>query len=575
MKRLYTLLIAIIAGLGMNAQMTYSVTLEVDMNNETVSANGVHVAGNFNDPDGDTNPDNPDYPQWAADGIMLTDDDTDGVYSVTLDLVPGNYEFKFINDNDWAGVEDVPNACQVEVNGNDNRYLTVSDMDTGLSTCFASCGPCGMYTLRFRVDMSLEDAINPDGVHVAGSFQGTWDPGASMLSDGDGDLVYEHYFSFDGSVIVDDMIQYKYINGNTWEDPNEFLNDCGDEFGNRTIEITEMNQVIDVYCFNQCGPCLQPTAVTFRVDMSNETVSADGVHMAGAFQGWDPSATELLDDDTDDIYEVTLDIAPGTYEYKFINGDSWDAPDVNEQPPAECNVNNNREITIGTDPMTVTFCFNQCTETCVADPDPADITFRVNMMEETVSADGVWLIGGFTDPQWQAGATEMTDDDTDGIYEATLNVSGSAEIFYKFTNGDPYPDGNVDPTVEEMADFETLGCGISNGIGGWNRTHVRSGSDEVLDVVCYDDCEDCVVGLGESSAVSFVVYPNPATDNINVVVEGAGLLQVFNTIGQLVETISVLNSGIISIDSSDWERGMYTLKMISNQEMATKNVVLR
>jgi alpha-amylase len=194
MKRLYTLLCASILTLGLSAQMTYSVTFEVDMNNETVSADGVHVAGNFNDPDNDTNPDNPDYPQWASDGIMLMDGDLDGVYSVTLDLVPATYEFKFINGNVWDYEEDVPNACQVEVDGNSNRWLTVSDADTGMHACFGSCAACGMYTLRFRVDMSLEGAVNPEGVHVAGSFQGdVWDPGADMTIDPDGNMIYEQF----------------------------------------------------------------------------------------------------------------------------------------------------------------------------------------------------------------------------------------------------------------------------------------------------------------------------------------------------------------------------------------------
>ena len=37
-----------------------------------------------------------------------------------------------------------------------------------------------------------------------------------------------------------------------------------------------------------------PVNVNFMVDMSNETVSSNGIHLAGAFQGWDPSSTEML-----------------------------------------------------------------------------------------------------------------------------------------------------------------------------------------------------------------------------------------------------------------------------------------
>ena len=49
--------------------------------------------------------------------------------------------------------------------------------------------------------------------------------------------------------------------------------------------------------------------VTLNVDMSNVTVSDDGVHVAGSFQGWDPAATPLTDDDGDGIYTVVVDMS--------------------------------------------------------------------------------------------------------------------------------------------------------------------------------------------------------------------------------------------------------------------------
>ena len=55
-------------------------------------------------------------------------------------------------------------------------------------------------------------------------------------------------------------------------------------------------------------------SVTLQVDMNEQTVSADGVHVAGEFQGWDPMATPMSDDDMDGVWEVTLDLAPGTHQ---------------------------------------------------------------------------------------------------------------------------------------------------------------------------------------------------------------------------------------------------------------------
>ena len=137
------------------------VTLHVDMNGQTVSANGVHVAGNFGDYDYDNTFENPAYPNWDPAGIALTDDDSDGVYSVTLDLVPGTIEYKFINGNAWGGENDDEWAGEDNDNqpcrsGGGNRTITIgeTDLDVGL-VCWERCIPCGEVYVTLRVDLSL------------------------------------------------------------------------------------------------------------------------------------------------------------------------------------------------------------------------------------------------------------------------------------------------------------------------------------------------------------------------------------------------------------------------------------
>ena len=43
--------------------------------------------------------------------------------------------------------------------------------------------------------------------------------------------------------------------------------------------------------------------VTINVDMSNEDVSADGVHIAGTMNNWDPTASPMSDDDGDGVVD--------------------------------------------------------------------------------------------------------------------------------------------------------------------------------------------------------------------------------------------------------------------------------
>ena len=85
----------------------------------------------------------------------------------------------------------------------------------------------------------------------------------------------------------------------------------------------------------------------------------------------------------------------------------------------------------------------------------------------------------------------MTEDpNLAGLYIATVLVDGPADIQFKFSNGEPILGTEFEHG--ENFDFETAGCGISNGIGGWNRTFTRSGQVEEIGDYCYESCDPCV-----------------------------------------------------------------------------------
>ena len=263
MKHFYLFFALLCFSVTFSAQTSTTVTFSVDMNGEIVSPEGVHIAGGFQG--------------WDPVATELTDDDMDGIYTFSLDVVgPALLEFKFINGNSWDFVEDVPGACQVEVSGNDNRFLFVTGIDDAVeySVCYESCAACGMSTVRFRVDMSQE-TVSALGVHVAGSFQG-WDPSTTELFDVDGDMIYETIQSF-----IPDSTQsivFKFVNGNSWLDPNENLSgsDCEDGNGNRLLPLDGENVIMSVagtatpVCYNSCGSCVSPSSVTLRVDMTTQ-----------------------------------------------------------------------------------------------------------------------------------------------------------------------------------------------------------------------------------------------------------------------------------------------------------------
>ena len=146
--------------------------------------------------------------------------------------------------------------------------------------------------------------------------------------------------------------------------------------------------------------------VRFRVDMSNETVSPFGVHVAGDFQGWDPDATELTD-----LVDGTWFTRPSIFRsgfgtsitFKFINGNAW--TDVTGIPGSCVDGSGNRLLTMKKNMMLSAnaagdaFCFGECAS-CVA---PLQVTFTVDMsVVPEVSEQGVHLAGDFQG--WDAQA---------------------------------------------------------------------------------------------------------------------------------------------------------------------------
>ncbi len=96
MKTAFTLLFSLALVGAVHAQKT-QVTFAVDMNgaaNFRPGTDTLRVAGNFQTPNEWT-------PRAAARDNILTDPDGNGVYSVTYNVTPGSYQYKYVI-NIWA-----------------------------------------------------------------------------------------------------------------------------------------------------------------------------------------------------------------------------------------------------------------------------------------------------------------------------------------------------------------------------------------------------------------------------------------------------------------------------------------
>ncbi len=442
----------VVTFLGTEQLRAVQVTFRVDMSEETISPLGVHIAGSFQG--------------WNPASTAMTASPFGAIYSYTIQADPGTeLLWKYINGDAWANVENLSGAGPCVTGSDNNRFLTVPDQDIVLDiVCFGKCFACSLppVDITFQVDMSNQ-TISPNGVFIAGSFNG-WNTTANPM-EALGNDIYATTLTLEAGGYA----EYKFLNGGSWETVPP---SCASG-GNRYLDVPTVATTLDAVCFGNCYPCGPPPVdvqVTFKVDMSQETISPDGVHIGGGFQGWDPGATPMTDAGNN-IYTYTTIMQSGTYqEYKFVNGTTWEQ---GENLPPECSSSNNRYLTVPqSDTIIETVCFGMCTA-CPA-PVEADITFQVDMSEQTVSPDGVHLAGSFNN--FSADATPMTDQGN-GIYAVTLTFIEGDSLTYKFVNGADYQS------------FETVPAECStDGV----RIFIVPGVSTVLDAVCYGACGPCV-----------------------------------------------------------------------------------
>ena len=128
--------------------------------------------------------------------MPLTDADGDGIWSVTVDLAAGPFEYKYAVDS-WAGQEDLVDDMQngascapiTDYSTYANRLITVAPGYTTADT-YGSCSPClivsgctdsgasnydasatdddgsCLYSTTFNVDMNCEPAGSFGYVHL-------------------------------------------------------------------------------------------------------------------------------------------------------------------------------------------------------------------------------------------------------------------------------------------------------------------------------------------------------------------------------------------------------------------------
>jgi hypothetical protein len=497
------------------------------------------------------------FGDWV-DYYYLEDPDGDQIYSITLTTVADTaipYKFSYqTGPDEWNDyvVETVPEEC---ANVDGYRELIVEEGYTVLpAVAYGSCTetPLAKVNITFSVDMSYEAVINND-VQVVIKEPWIW----TALVDQENGI-----WSATVEVNANSTYPFTFVNGgvDNWGGEEKLPDECNmgtPGAPERHVTVLENDTILDVVVFGSCTD--EPVGkvnVTFSVDMSNETVSGEGVQLV--VKGpwiWTP-----MTDMGDGIWETTLALNQNsTYPYTFVNGaqDDWSGE---ESVPEECNFGTasapERRVELTEkDTILPTVSFGACAITR-----NVNVTFRVDMNDETVSGDGVQVV--IKEPWlWTA-----LSDAGDGIWEATIVLPGNTSYPFSFVNG----------AIDYWAGEEVIVGDCKDGDNNQRLAEIGEG-DTTLMAFVFGTCAERSTGISPDAGGALSVYPNPATSFLYIDFNDRLMqrVSIVDITGRVVLDRRIENLHRLSVDVSDLSEGLYIVVVEGENARAVSRITIK
>ena len=416
--------------------------------------------------------------------------------------------------------------------------------------------------ITFNVNMANE-TVAESGVYLAGGGPDCFgNPGENAMNDDDNDGIW----TITVTKPVGFTCPYTFTNGNCPDyscKENIVGQDCATgQFSDRFLDPVTENIEINT-CYAECssdGTCSVPTDavnVTFRLDVNEQGVTeSDVVYITGGdLDNWCGSCIEMNDDDSDGIYEITLELDAGALQYKYtINGFAGNDEIFDPAEDGDCTLTSgtftNRLVTVGVEDIVLDVnCFEACGP-CgdVVEPTLYDVTFMLDMSNLTEAFTTPEVNGTFND---FCGNCSPLTDNGNGIWSTTIQLASGA-YDYKYS-ADAW-------TIQE--DLTDVTDCAEETDGFWNRSVLVGESAVELESVCWGECSGCAVSVKETDGLNVSIYPNPISEG-SLFLTGIQVnndVVVYNATGSIVKTLPNVKSTNISIDINDLKQGVYFLK---------------
>jgi hypothetical protein len=301
--------------------------------------------------------------------------------------------------------------------------------------------------------------------------------------------------------------------------------------------------------------------VTFQVDM-NDVTEFTTPEVNGIFSAWCGNCAPMSDADGDGVWDLTISLAPGTYEYKY-SFDNWTGQET-LVPGSSCTMTTgiytNRVLNVSVADSLPVVCWGSC-EACGISSGPYNIMFVVDMNASGTTFTTPEVNGTFNN--WCGGCAPMSDANADNIWELTIPLNtGIYEYKYAYdtwagsealTAGDP--------------------CTVTNS-GFTNRTLDVTGT-LVMDTVCYGTCISCGgINVNEINAEGFSIYPNPVQNSF--MIQSANLVKAISIIdntGKRITLPTVTLNNNVQVNTESLSTGIYHVQVVTAKGAATQRFV--
>lgn len=240
--------------------------------------------------------------------MVMTDPDGDGVYEITREFVTGvEHMYKFVFDANWSFAWNDPNNPNIKLSDNNNSILNVTD-------------PYITYLL-------------PRGINSAGNkYVDTTIIGEPIRA----------IFAYTEANPIDINSLVVTIDGVNLDNPSQYYIPEKKEFyyqppiplgaGDHTVEVSitsAAGTVIKSATFQRIpGLVVYKAPVDFYYDefnpVASKSLNINSVSLVGEFNNWNETFNRMNDDNGDGLWEETIYMEGGTYEYLFkLNNSIW------------------------------------------------------------------------------------------------------------------------------------------------------------------------------------------------------------------------------------------------------------